>query len=158
MERRGVAVFPGRLRAALTGPCLLLAGASLARGEGPPLPRSNAAYVEAGGSTILGANYERLLSGHASIRVGVGVVPVVGAVPAVCMPNLLVGSDRRQLELGLGVLVVWEADGRSYARPTAAAGYRYTAPGGLLFRAGVGVAFFDGRTWVTPGVSLGRRF
>lgn len=153
-----MAFFAGRLRAALTGLCLLLAGGSPARSEEPPLRRPNIVYFEFGGNTILGANYERLLSRHTSMRVGVGVVPVVGAVPAVCMPNLLVGAARRQLEVGVGVLVVWQADGQSYARPTAAAVYRHNAAGGFLFRAGVGVAFFDGKPWITPGVSFGRSF
>lgn len=158
MERRGMAVFAGGLRGALTGLCLLFAGAPEALCEEQTLPRPNIAYFEAGGNTLLGANYERLLSRHTSLRVGVGVVPVVGAVTAVCMPNLLVGSARHQLEAGVGALVVWYTAGPSYAGPTAAAGYRYRASGGFFFRAGAGVDFFDGKLWVTPGVSFGRSF
>jgi hypothetical protein len=90
------------------------------------------------------------------LRVGVGLVPVNegGAVTAVCMPNLLVGSARHKLEAGVGAMIVRDAI-RLYARPAAAVGYRFTAPGGFFVRSAVG-AEVDGKLWLTPALSFGK--
>ena len=146
--------------ALLAGLCLLLAGAGEVAGQTvKPSPR-NSVYTELLGNTLLGVNYERLLSRRAGVRVGVGIPPINEGrvVLALVMPTLLVGSSRQQLEAGAGVLFVSDSTDRSYAVPTAALAYRHRVAGGLFFRVGVAVDAFDGSLWVAPGFGVGMSF
>jgi hypothetical protein len=153
-SRRALAAVRAGLGPVLAGLCLWVAGTGAALAA----DGRHIVYSELGGNTLLGVNYERLLSRYASLRVGVGLVPVNegGAMTAVCMPNLLLGSARHKFEAGVGAIVVRDTAG-SYARPAAAAGYRFTAPGGFFVRSAV-AAELDGKLWLTPALSFGKAF
>ena len=118
---------------------LLVAGAVPALAADAAPTRRNTVYGEILGNTLLGASYERVLARHASLRIGVGVAAVNegGAVGAVVMPTLVLGSARRQIDAAVGALFVKESSGHSYAAPTASVAYRYRRPGGFFLRAGL---------------------
>jgi hypothetical protein len=144
-----------RLYTAVAG-LLLLTTPALA-GESSP-SRRHGAYVEFGGSSFLGVNYDRMVSRHVALRIGGGVVPVVGAATGVAMANYVRGSERHQVELGTGLLSVRESAGRWYVTSTSAVGYRFRADNGFLFRAGVALDVIDGRPAAIPGVGFGMSF
>ena len=124
----------------------LLAGAPIARAE--TTPASNAAFVELIGSAPVGSvNYERILAGHAGLRVGVGYLRATSLLgndlDRVEIPVVLgvtLGDGANHLELGAGavpgILTASGTNHRVEVPATAVVGYRYCLPeGGFLFRA-----------------------
>jgi hypothetical protein len=146
-----------RFCTAVAGTGLLLL-CSPARAEESSPSRRHGAYLEIGGSTFVGANYERMVTPRVGLRLGAGIVPVVGASTAVAMANYVTGSARHQVELGTGVLSVRESTGRWYATSTSTVGYRFRADNGFLLRAGIAIDVIDGRPSAIPGISFGRSF
>jgi hypothetical protein len=124
----------------------LLAGARLARAEAAPA--SNAVFIELVGSAPVGSvNYERILGGHAGLRVGVGYLRATSLlgndldrveIPVVLGVTLGDGADRLELGAGAvpGILTASGASHRVEVPATAVVGYRHCPPeGGFLFRA-----------------------
>ncbi len=145
-------------RAAWLAAGLWLGGAfGVAAQELPAHERRNAFYAELGGSGLMTANYERDLSRNASLRVGGGAVPMVGALDIVVMPSLSLGTRRHRFGAGVGIVAVRYEDGRFDALPTAEAAYQFRNDVGFVFRAAL--AWLPGGALsVLPGVSVGWSF
>ena len=147
--------------AAVAGAGLSLLG-SPARCQEPLPRRARGAYVELGGNSLMGVNYEQFLSPRVSVRVGGGVIPMVGGVSALAMVNY-VGGHKHQVEVGTGILAGRGSMGTWYPLSTSLVGYRYQADNGFLLRAGVALdigARTDGgrAAALIPAFSLGRSF
>lgn len=110
----------------------------------------NTVYAEAlGNGGNYSVNYERFLTRHFSLRVGIGSVTERtfagpdAKISGPIMINFLMGKKSSKLELGVGVLAgkisseFPERDNKAFSYPTGLLGYRYQNPkGGILLRAG----------------------
>jgi len=113
----------------------LITGAAAADAGEPGSLDQNEVYVELLGNTFLGANYARGVSDNVSIRVGAGLVPLIGGT-ALVMPTLhLNRRSRHDLEVGVGGQEIWFGDGQVHSMLSGTAGYRFRTDGGFTFRA-----------------------
>lgn len=149
-----------RIRHALTTALaagLWLGGAfGAAAQEGTAPWTQNVFSAELGGSGFATVNYERVLAKSLSLRVGGGVVPLIGP-DVVVMPSLALGSRRHRFGAGVGLLAVWCPAGESEAKLTAEVAYRFQTSSGFVLRATLASHEGDG-SMVVPGVSLGWSF
>ena len=138
-----------------------LGGALGVAAQEAPLPeKRNAVYAELGGCGFATLNYERALSQNAGLRVGGGVIPLIGA-DLVVMPSLAFGSRRHRFSAGVGVLMAWTETG-SGIEPAGEIAYRLQRSSGFTFRASVGVLRGVGDLGsgvvAVPGISFGWNF
>ena len=149
-----------RIRHALTislAAGLWLGGAFGAAAQEVAVPwTQNTFYAELGGSGFATVNYERALSRNASLRVGGGVVPLLGRA-FVAMPSLALGSRRHRFAAGVGLLAVRNEAGHSEVELTADVAYRFQTSSGFVFRATLASHQGEG-LMVVPGVSAGWSF
>jgi hypothetical protein len=111
--------------------------------------KQNQLYLElAGNGLIYSINYERFLSEDFTIRGGFGITPGLIFVEGTFIhipftASYLIGSKTSKLELGLGAtyfagedteLFGLDAGDQSVIILTGIVGYRYTSPGGFVFR------------------------
>lgn len=130
--------------------------------------KKNTIYLELGGNAALYSfNYDRLLANNISARAGIGIFSIeddlgisvdITAVPVTV--NYIVGKDRNNFELGLGILYVsGNLDigtvSSSGVLGTAVLGYRHQKPeGGVFYKASVTPIFGQGEFlfWVGAGI------
>jgi hypothetical protein len=111
--------------------------------------KQNQLYLElAGNGLIYSINYERFLSEDFTIRGGFGITPGLIFVEGTFIhipvtASYLIGSKTSKLELGLGAtyfagedteIFGLDAGDQSLIILTGIVGYRYTSPGGFVFR------------------------
>ncbi|MDH3291235.1 MAG: hypothetical protein OEO20_06825 [Gemmatimonadota bacterium] len=129
----------------------------------------NRLYVEAFGSGLVYSfNYERELSEHLNVRVGVGGLPFqsVQYVGGFGMLGTALGSRQHSLRLAAGggllyAIDVWviEAVNNVYAYGTASVGYQFQPRArGLFFRAACTPVFTTDEAFLWGGISLGWDF
>ncbi len=150
-----------RIRHALTTSLaagLWLGGAFGAAAQEAAVPRTqNTFYAQLGGSGFATVNYERVLSRNASLRVGGGVVPLIGP-DFIVMPSLAFGSQRHRFSAGAGLLAVSSAEsGDSGVFLTGEMAYRFQTSSGFVLRATLASHEGDG-LMVVPGVGVGWSF
>ena len=147
----------------------------------PPFTARNAVYLEGGGNALLySMNYERMVIGGLSARVGVSLIPAwfpwVGegddGAALVMVPvqaGYVSGTGNHHLEIGAGATFgnasvdIGDLEGKeSWVFGTGTVGYRFQRPeGGVVFRATVTPLFIEVLdVGVIPmiGLSLGRSF
>ncbi len=130
--------------------------------------KKNTIYLELGGNAALYSfNYDRLLANNISARAGIGIFSIeddlgisvdITAVPVTV--NYIVGKDRNNFELGLGILYVsGNLDIGTVSSKgvlgTAVLGYRHQKPeGGIFYNAGITPIFGQGAFlfWVGAGI------
>ena len=105
-------------------------------------PMDNMAFAVAGGINYFPEAYDEF-----DFEDGIEFLIVVE-------PTLLLGGTKHFFEPGIqALLFIPEGEVNAFIR----AGYRYQAPGGFLFRAGILFGYLDGAT-VMPSLSLGYSF
>ena len=111
--------------------------------------KKNQLYLELGGNGLVySINYERLLSENFTLRGGFGITPglIFAEGTFIHIPitaSYLIGSKSSKFETGLGVTYFagtdikvfgLDAGDQSLIFLTGIIGYRYTSPGGFVFR------------------------
>jgi hypothetical protein len=123
---------------------LLIAGSAFSDPVYSQEQKKNHVFGEIGGQGILfSLNYERILIGQTSARIGVSYFMLkLGDDPAdryfflPVLINQAFGSGRHKLETGLGsvIQIVKVGEHKKGISPTANLGYRYVSETGLVFR------------------------
>lgn len=170
-------------------PARALAFAALVALPGPPAAAQtpwtpftarNSVYLEAGGNALLySVNYERLVIGNLSARVGVSAIPGwfpwvegddgAGLVMVPVLASVMFGPGNHHFEVGGGATFgnasvdIGDLEGSEHwVYGSGMIGYRYQRPeGGLVFRATMTPLFIevlDISTLPMIGLSLGRSF
>ena len=146
-----------------------------------PFTARNVVYIEAGGNALLySVNYERMIIGGLTARVGAGFIPAWfpwvdedddGALLTVVPVQLsfVFGPGNHHMEMGAGATFgnasvdIGDLEGsESWVFGTGTVGYRYQPPeGGIVFRATLTPLFLevlDEDMFPMIGLSLGRSF
>jgi hypothetical protein len=138
-----------------------------------PSSARNTLFAEAGGPGILySVNYDRMLTEMFSVRVGATYFRFhelhddsAGYAFAPVVANLLVGSARHKLEVGLGVVPGWAFSSKAgdtagfQFHEVASVGYRYVpAKSGVSFRANAEVLNLKAGIIPWGALSLGYAF
>lgn len=136
--------------------------------EAPSAP--NAVYFELFGNGLLyTVNYERMLTNHVGLRLGIGVISLgdddggfvdLGGTyyPAVVMANYLVGDSPLRLEIGAGVMSMLNSGNSEFA-VSGTLGLRYqSGDGGMVFRIGFTPFYIDKTLFGWGGFSIGYAF
>lgn len=172
--------FPGRVLAFAVLAALLPPPAA-AQAPVTPFAAKNSVYLEVGGNALLySVNYERLLIGNLSARVGISTIPGwfpwvdesddgAGLVMVPVLASVMFGPENHHFEVGAGATFgnasvdIGDLEGsESWVYGSGMIGYRYQRPeGGPVFRATVTPLFIevlDISVLPMIGLSLGRSF